>query len=85
MRGAFDAWFFMAYTCWRCNTKGAYNRTPRCMKIFQHSGALTNESARYISYFTIPGTQSEVIKALERSGENFSMTSLILNWLRGLS
>ena len=32
----------------------------------------------------IPGTQSEVIKPLERTVENLSMTSLILNRLGGV-
>ena len=31
-----------------------------------------------------PGTQSEVIKPLQRTVENLGMTSLILNRLRGV-
>ena len=38
----------------------------------------------YLMAMIIPGTQSEVIKALERSVENLSMTSLSLNWLQGV-
>ena len=38
----------------------------------------------YLMAMIIPGTQSEVIKPLQRTVENLGMTSLILNRLRGV-
>ena len=38
----------------------------------------------YLTAMIIPGTQSEVIKPLQRTVENLGMTSLILNRLRGV-